>query len=51
MEVRSTTEAIPTAIPKAVRKLRILWLDMAPMASFMESLMNILNNVTIDGLS
>jgi hypothetical protein len=48
IEVRSTTDAMPTAMPKAVRKLRILWLDMEPMAIFMESLMIISNNISID---
>jgi hypothetical protein len=42
MEVRSTTDAMPTAMPSAVRKLRILCLDMAPMASFVESLMSMM---------
>jgi hypothetical protein len=47
MEVKSTTEAMPTAMPRAVRKLRILWLDMAPTASFMESLINMMAVQTI----
>jgi hypothetical protein len=42
IEVSNTTEPIPTAMPRAVRKLRILWLDKAPIASLAVSLSNMI---------
>jgi len=42
IEVRSITEAIPTAIPSAVRKLRMRWAHTEPMASFIKSRVSML---------